>query len=206
MRSVIGGWALLASSTPLPRSDQAAQMRPASQAGCAVCAARSVSMRARSPARSMTNRRSTALTRPLLRAAASTRAASTAACTVASGALREYSSWCAPAASSARMRRGTPAGRSRSRSIAGARRRYQRSVPRAIARTAERSGDSGRLRERHIGGLAAEDHGIDRAGGGCERGRPRRPGRSSQAAAPRGSGPERSRVRSPAGVPAAAPR
>src|SRR5579864_2430914 len=66
------------------------------------------------------------------------RAASTAACTVCCGTLREYSIWWAVTASSARIKEGTPVGRSRSDSTAGASRRYQRSVPRAMARSAAR--------------------------------------------------------------------
>src|SRR5580704_89072 len=67
------------------------------------------------------------------------RAASTAASTVCSGTLREYSTWWALAMSSARIAGATPAGCVRSDSTAGASRRYQRSVPSAMARTAERS-------------------------------------------------------------------
>src|SRR5256886_2902475 len=97
------------------------------------------STRARSDARSATNRRSTAFMSPVARCAPRRRAASTAACTVASATLREYPIWWAATASSARTGLGTPDGCVSSSSTAGARRRYQRSVPRVMARIAARS-------------------------------------------------------------------
>jgi hypothetical protein len=57
-----------------------------------------------------------------------------------SAALREYSTWCAAAASSERSRLLTLAGRLNRASSAGTSRRYHRSVPRVMARTAARSG------------------------------------------------------------------
>src|ERR1700730_8350879 len=135
----MGGCALLASSTFTPAADHAAQMRCASHGGCAVRAARCSSTRERSAGRPATNFRSTALVRPVALALPRIRAASTAACTVISGMLREYSTWCAPTASSARTASGTPEGRASSDSRAGARRRYQRSVPSVIACTGARS-------------------------------------------------------------------
>src|SRR4029077_11808671 len=54
--------------------------------------------------------------------------------------LREYSTWWAATVSSARMGLATPEGCLSNTSTAGARRRYQRIVPSAMARTAARSG------------------------------------------------------------------
>src|SRR5437660_7766909 len=139
-RKVMGGWPLLAASMARSCPGQAAAICSTSQAGCAVRACSCASTRARSAARSATNRRSTALVSPVARCTPSSRAASTAACTVASATLREYSIWWAATASSARMGLATPEGCVRSSSTAGARRRYQRSVPSVMARIAARSG------------------------------------------------------------------
>src|SRR5438105_283325 len=144
-RKVMGGWPLLAASMARSCPGQAAAICSTSQAGCAVRACSCASTRARSAARSATNRRSTALVSPVARCAPSSRAASTAACTVASATLREYSIWWAATASSARMGLATPEGCVRSSSTAGARRRYQRSVPSVMARIAARSGAFARL-------------------------------------------------------------
>src|SRR2546421_7911320 len=141
----MGGWPLLAASMAGHCPGQAPAICCTSQAGCAVRAGSCSSTRARSDARSATNRRSTALVSPVARCAPRRRAASTAACTVASATLREYSIWWAATASSARTALGTPDGCGRSSSTAGARRRYQRSVPRVMARIAARSGAFGRL-------------------------------------------------------------
>src|SRR2546429_340405 len=141
----MGGWPLLAASMagdcpgPAPAICCTSQARGARPAGSCP------SPRARSDARSATNRRSTALVSPVARCAPRRRAASTAACTVASATLREYSIWWAATLSSARMGLATPDGCVRSSSTAGARRRYQRSVPRVMARIAARSGAFARL-------------------------------------------------------------
>src|SRR6266404_3164175 len=136
----MGGWPLLAASMAGHCPGQAAAICSTSQAGWAVRAGSCASTRARSDARSATNRRSTALASPVARCAPSSLTASTAACTVASATLREYSIWWAATVSSARMGLATPDGCLSSPSTTGARRRYQRSVPSAMARTAARSG------------------------------------------------------------------
>ena len=115
---------------PGPPAPQARLISLTSQPGCAVRPGTVASTLARRTARSATKRRSTALTRPVERSAPSSRAASTARWAVSSGALREYSIWCAAATSSAR----TGFGHARGRAAAGtrspaARRRYQRTVP-----------------------------------------------------------------------------
>src|SRR3981081_1944690 len=136
----MGGWPLLAASMAGHCPGPAAANCSTSQAGCAVRAGNCASTRASSAARSATNRRSTALASPVARSAPSSRTASTAACTVSSATLREYSTWWAATVSSARMGDATPDGCLSSPSTAGARRRYQRIVPSAMARTAARSG------------------------------------------------------------------
>src|SRR6266446_8216313 len=136
----MGGWPLLAASMAGHCPGQAAAICSTSQAGWAVRAGSCASTRARSDARSATNRRSTALASPVARCAPSSLTASTAACTVASATLREYSIWWAATVSSARMGLATPDGCLSSPSTTGARRKYQRSVPSAMARTAARSG------------------------------------------------------------------
>src|SRR5437868_11670576 len=141
----MGGWPLLAASMAEHCPGQAPAICCTSQAGCAVRAGSCSSTRARSDARSATNRRSTAFMSPVAGCAPRRRAASTAACTVASATLREYSIWWAATASSARTGLGTPDGCVSSSSTAGARRRYQRSVPSVMARIAARSGAFARL-------------------------------------------------------------
>src|SRR6185436_6390748 len=68
------------------------------------------------------------------------RAPSTAASTVECAGFLEYSIWWAALTSSARSSGASLSGRSSSGSIAGARRRYQRTVPSVMARIAARSG------------------------------------------------------------------
>jgi len=136
MRSVMGGCALLAARIALLCRGQAAARRSVSHSGWAVRAASERSLAAKSWTRSVTKRRSTAFTRPLRRGNLSSRAASTAACTPGCGALREYSIWWAAHTSSAHTAGGRASGRLSSGRSAGARRRYQRSVPSAMARTA----------------------------------------------------------------------
>src|SRR5256884_8608046 len=144
-RKVMGGWPLLAASMARSCPGQAAAFCSGSQAGCAVRACSCESTRARSGARWARSRRSTALVSPVARCTPSSRAASTAACAAAPAALREYSTWWAATASSAGMGLATPEGCVRSCSTAGARRRYQRSVPSVMARIAARSGAFARL-------------------------------------------------------------
>src|SRR6266480_5437396 len=139
-RKVMGGWPLLAASMARSCSGQAAAICSTSQAGCAVRAGSCASTRASSDTRSATKRLSTALVSPVARSAPSSRAPSTAACTVASATLREYSIWWAATVSSARSGLARRDGWVSSPSTAGARRRYQRRVPSAMARTAARSG------------------------------------------------------------------
>src|SRR3984893_1292439 len=136
----MGGGPLLAARMAGDGPGQAAAICSTSQAGCAVRAGSCVSTPARREARSATNRRSTALASPVVPGAPSSLAASTAACTVASATLREYSTWWAATVSSARIGPRTPDGGLSNPRTAGARRRYQRSVPSAMARTAARSG------------------------------------------------------------------
>src|SRR6266480_4569829 len=138
-RKVMGGWPLLAASMARSCSGQAAAICSTSQAGCAVRAGSCASTRASSDTRSATKRLSTALVSPVARSAPSSRAPSTAACTVSSATLREYSIWWAATVSSARSGLARRDGWVRRASTAGARRRYQRRVPSAMARTAARS-------------------------------------------------------------------
>src|SRR6202162_2361224 len=136
----MGGWPLLAARMAGHCPGQAAAICSTSQAGCATRAGSCASTRARSDARSATNRRSTALASPVAPGAPGRLTTATAPCTIASATLREYSTWWAATVSSARRGLATPDGCLSSPSPAGARRRYQRSVPSAMARTAARSG------------------------------------------------------------------
>ena len=140
-RSAIGGCWLFAASMIRRRSPQAAVMRIDQPARMRMAPGRvRVARWLTTPARCATKRRSTALTMPLARASPTMRLASTARCTCASGAPREYSTWCAAVTSRAASFGDNSAnGRLTSGSSAGASRRYQRNVPSAIARTAARS-------------------------------------------------------------------
>src|SRR5580692_3664353 len=119
---------------------QADRRRSISQAGWAVRTTGSTSRRSKRARRSAAKRRSTALARPAAGTLPRRRTASTAACTVASGALREYSIWCAAHTSSACTAGSIARGRATSTATAGASLKYQRRVPSAMARIAARSG------------------------------------------------------------------
>src|SRR5260370_12210796 len=136
----MGGWPLLAASMARSCPGQAAAICCTSHVGCAVRAGSCASTWARSDARSAANLLSTALASPAAACAPRRGAASTAAGTVSSTTLREYSTWWAATVSSARMGLATPDGCLIRPSTAGARRRYQRIVPSVMARIAARSG------------------------------------------------------------------
>jgi hypothetical protein len=80
------------------------------------------------------------LTTPEARPSPITRLASTARCTCASAAPREYSTWWAAVTSNAAsLGESSSNGRVDSGASAGCSRRYQRNVPSVMARTAARS-------------------------------------------------------------------